>query len=125
MKHILSVLSLVAALSLVGAAEAKAQNVQGKAVRAEQLANDNWLMHVTPQETAKYLLLPVEDKAPEAHLKLIVDGQLRRNIDVRMALHKIDYYMPVLLDEFRGHHLMVQAHMNIDRSNRGGVGSEI
>ncbi len=125
MKRFLSVLSLMAALAVAGASEAMAQDVQGKPIRGEQLANDNWLMHVLPQETAKYLLLPVEDKAPEAHLKLIVDNQLCRNIDVRMALHKIDYYVPVLLDEFRGHNLVVQAHMNIDRSNRGGVGSEI
>ncbi len=118
-------MSLMAALAVAGASKAIAQDVHGKPIRAEQLANDNWLMHVSPQETAKYLLLPVEDKAPEAHLKLIVDNQLCRNIDVRMALHKIDYYVPVLLDEFRGHNLVVQAHMNIDRSNRGGVGSEI
>ncbi len=118
-------MTLVAALAVAGTSQAMAQTVQGKPIRAEQLANDNWLMHVMPQETAKYLLLPVEEKAPEAQLQLIVNNNLCRTISVRLALHKIDYYVPLLLDEFRGQSLVIQAHMNIDRSNRGGVGSEI
>ncbi|MBQ7988786.1 MAG: DUF4980 domain-containing protein [Bacteroidaceae bacterium] len=125
MKRILTVMSLMAALAVAGASASMAQDVQGKPLHADQLANDNWLLRVAPTETSKYLLLPVEEKAPEARLKLIVDGQLRRNIDVRMALHKIDYFVPLMLDEFRGHDLVMQVHMNIDRSNRGGTASEI
>lgn len=91
----------------------------------EPLAGDDHLIRIAPATQEKYLLLPIEEAAPESQIKLIVDGAQQRQLNVRLALGKIDYYVPFCLDEFRGHHVQLETHINIDRSNRGGVGSEI
>ncbi len=110
-------------LSLILAAccfSASAQNV-----KVEQLANDNCIIRIAANEQSKYLLLPIEEKAPESRIQVIADNDLQRNLYVRLALNKVDYYMPFLLDEFRGKNLVLFTHINVDRSNRGGVGSEV
>ncbi|MBQ0048851.1 MAG: DUF4980 domain-containing protein [Bacteroidales bacterium] len=90
-----------------------------------QLAGDNHLIRVAPQTKEKYLLLPIEESAPESQLRVVVDNVQMRQLNVRLALSKVDYYVPLELDEFRGKHLNLFTHINIDRSNRGGVGSEV
>ena len=43
----------------------------------------------------KYLLLPVEDASPDVHINMIVNNKEVKNLDVRLALHKVDYFVPV------------------------------
>jgi len=94
-------------------------------LRIEQLANDNSLIRIAPETKEKYLLLPIEEAAPESQVKVVADNTQLRQLNIRLALTKIDYYVPFELDEFRGKNLVLYTHVNIDRSNRGGVGSEI
>jgi len=94
-------------------------------MKIENLANDNKLIRIAPETKEKYLLLPIEEAAPESPVKVVVDNVLQRTLNIRLALTKVDYYVPFSLDEFRGKHLVMYAHVNINRSNRGGVGSEI
>ncbi len=94
-------------------------------LKIETLAHDYCNIRVAAQEKSKYLLLPVEEKAPEADIRVIVNNDHLRDIKVRLALGKIDYYVPFLLDECRGKELILQTRLNADRTNRGGVGSEI
>ena len=100
---------------------------QASAQRMEitRLANDNILVKIPADVREKYLLLPVEENAPEASMRVVADNVQQRVINVRLALSKVDYYVPFLLDEFRGKNLALWTHVNIDRSNRGGVGTEI
>lgn len=113
-------LLLVLATSAALSTTAVAQNMH-----IEQLANDNALMRISQNETAKYLLLPIEEKSPEAEVKVIVNNDLVRTLNIRLALNKVDYYVPFLLDEFRGKDLKLLTHLNIDRSNGRGAQSEI
>lgn len=48
----------------------------------------------------KFLLLPVEEAAPEAKLYMIADNDVVRNMNVRLAINKVDYFVPVDLSGF-------------------------
>lgn len=96
-----------------------------QSLRIEPLANDNRLIRVSSKATEKYLLLPIEESAPESNINVVVNNIQQRSLNIRLALTKVDYYVPFHLDEFRGKSLDLFTHVNIDRSNRGGVGSLI
>ena len=115
MKRILFSLTALAAFTLQSSAQMK----------IERLANDYCNIRIAATEQSKYLLLPVEDKAPEANIKVIANNDLQRTVNIRLAQSKVDYYVPFLLDEFRGKELVLTTTLNIDRSNRGGVGAEV
>ena len=97
---------------------------RGGSLKIEKLAGDYVNVRIPASVQSKYLLIPVEEKAWDSQLSLIADNQLVRTINVRIAQRKIDYYVPVLLDEFRGKNLVIYTHLNYDKSNHGGVGSE-
>jgi len=94
-------------------------------MKIETLAHDHCNIRVASTEKSKYLLLPIEEKAPEANIRVIANNDLKRTINVRLAQGKVDYYVPFLLDEFRGQELVLTALLNIDRTNRGGVGADV
>lgn len=58
--------------------------------------------------------------APNIQARPIRPNTLQRQLGVRLALNKIDYYVPFLLDEFRGKHLDLLTHIN-----RGNAGNEV
>lgn len=117
--------TILKAAAVVMMLMASSVNAMAQSMKIEPLANDNKLIRIAPQVKEKYLLLPIEEAAPESPIKVVVDNVQQRTLYVRLALTKIDYYVPFSLDEFRGKNLALYAHINIDRSNRGGVGSEI
>ena len=48
----------------------------------------------------KFLLLPVEETSPEAKLYMIANNDVVRNMNVRLAINKVDYFVPVDLSGF-------------------------
>ena len=44
----------------------------------------------------KYLLLPVEDVSPDVRISMIVNNKEVKNFDVRLAVNKVDYFVPVI-----------------------------
>ena len=56
-------------------------------------------------EQKKYLLLPVEEVSPEAKLYMIADNDVVRSMNVRLAVNKVDYFVPVDLTGFDNKHL--------------------
>lgn len=93
-------------------------------LKMERLPGDYVGLHLSAEEQSKYLLLPIEETAHESQITIVADGQLCRTLNVRIASNKIDYYLPLHLDEFRGKEVMMYIHFSINHSNRGGVGSE-
>lgn len=54
----------------------------------------------------KYLLIPIEDKGPESLIRLSVDGKEQdHNLYIRVAQAKIDYWMPMAVEQFKGKEL--------------------
>lgn len=52
----------------------------------------------------KFLLLPVQENAPEGKVNIIINNelQLEQNINVRLAREKVDYYVPLDLSAYQG-----------------------
>ena len=113
-------LSVTLLLLIAGITSSMSQNL-----KIETLANDNYLIRVARNATEKYIIFPIEEAAPESQLKVIVDNTQHQLLNIRLALTHVDYYVPFCLDQYRGHDLTLFTHINIDRRNRGGVGSEI
>lgn len=44
---------------------------------------------------SKYLLLPVEEATGESKLYMIVDNDVVRTLDIRLAVNKVDYFVPL------------------------------
>lgn len=91
----------------------------------EYLSNENTLVRIPASQQARYLLLPIEEKAPEASIKIISGNTLSRTINVRLALDKVDYMVPLDLQEWEGEDLKLMIHLFIDRTNGRDAQTEI
>lgn len=91
----------------------------------EQLAGNNTLVRISPDEQAKYLMIPIEENAPEAYVKVICGNDLVRTLNLHLAMNKIDYFTPLCLDEWRGRDIKLLTHMSIDRSNVRDIRNEL
>ena len=58
------------------------------------LPNDHQAM-VRLDQAKRYLLLPVEEKEEIANVRVIVNNQTVKNFNVRLAVDKVDYYVPL------------------------------
>lgn len=65
------------------------------------LANEQNI--VTLKAEKKYLLLPVQDSAPEGKIYIVVNNRhTGSGINVRLAREKVDYYVPLDLSAYKG-----------------------
>ena len=70
------------------------------------LANEQNIVLV--KEAKKYLLLPVQDNAPEGKVYIIVNNQHQGvAANVRLAREKVDYYVPLDLSEYEGQDISI------------------
>ena len=60
----------------------------------------------------KYLSFPVEDASPDVRIRMIVDNKEVDNFDVRLAIHKVDYFVPVDLSAYSGKQISFKFKMN-------------
>lgn len=90
-------------LACLGAVVLKAQGNKGVTVR--YLGGNNTLIEVTGQ--GKYLCMPVQESAEEAEVNLLVNGKLERTLNVRLAISKVDYTVPLDLTAYRGKNLLL------------------
>ena len=60
----------------------------------------------------KYLLLPVEDASPDVRISMIINNKEVKNFDVRLAIHKVDYFVPVDLSDYSGKLISFKFKMN-------------
>ena len=62
--------------------------------------------------TQKYLLLPVEDTSPDVRISMIADNKEVKSFDVRLAINKVDYFVPVDLSDYSGKLVSFKFKMN-------------
>ena len=103
-KHLYTFM-LSAALSL-GALTASAQALQPKF-----LADDHVMVRVPT--TDRYILLPVEESQNNDHIRVIKDNGVVQELNVRLAVNKADYYMPLDIQRFAGVQAKGQAPKNV------------
>ncbi len=89
MKHLLLTL-----LAVMTAAMAQAQ-------RPDILGDSHAMLKL--QQGQRYLLLPVEEKADMAHVRVIKDNNVVQTLNTRLAVDKVDYYVPL---ELKGSNLL-------------------
>ena len=90
--------TLVGLSSMAGAAE--------PSVSVRHLASEQNILLVKDAE--RYLLLPVQDSAPEGKLYIVVNNQYEGSaINVRLAREKVDYYVPLDLSAYAGQDISI------------------
>ena len=99
--------------------------LQAQTLDIEHLAGGNTIVRVSEPQNTRYLLLPIEEKAPEAPVKIICGNDLSRTISVRLALDKVDYMVPLDLSEWSGEDIKFLIHLPVDRATGRDAQNEI
>jgi len=79
------------------------------------LGSSNTIVKVNAK--ARFLLLPIEEQAPEAHINVLFCGNIDQQINVRLAQGKIDYYVPFDLKRYEGKTIVFDITTGNDRTN--------
>lgn len=106
-----NIISVLIALASIGTACAQ---------ETQFLSNNHCLYRI--QQDGKCLLLPVQESAEMSNIKVIAGNKQLKAINVRLAMNKVDYYVPLYLDEFNGEKtLALDIHVNGNYRNDGGI----
>ncbi len=87
---------LVTAALLIAANSARAQIGQ-----PEHLSDNHTMLRVGGGSGV--LLIPVEEKEENAHIDVISDNNVVKSMNVRLAVDKVDYFVPLYLDNSVSH----------------------
>ena len=107
MKRLIILISFLALNSLLSFA----QNLE-----IAHLSDSQTLVRVSGKD--RYVLLPVQETAPEASLKVLADATLQQTIDVRLATDQVDYYVPLDLSAWAGKNILLDITMTQGRGFR-------
>lgn len=88
---------------------------QSAGLKIHYLGANHSLVQV--REPQKYLLLPVEEAAPEATVNVLVNNKTDRNFQVRLAVNRIDYLVPFDLEQYKGKTVTFDIHTGNSRAN--------
>lgn len=84
------------------------------AVKVEHLGACNTIVRVVGD--SRYLLLPVQESCEDVPVKVVVDGNLDKTINVRLAKSKVDYTVPLDLAKYAGHDVLLDIVTSQNRS---------
>ena len=85
-----------------------------------QILSDNHAMLRT-HATGKYLLLPVQEKEEYAGIRVIVDNEQVQTLNVRLAVDKVDYYVPIDIQRYGNLWVLLDITFHGDRRTTGAV----
>ena len=106
-----NILSVLIALASIGTACAQ---------ETQFLSSNHCLYRI--QQKDKCLLLPVQESAEMSNIKVIAGNKQMKSLNVRLAMNKVDYYVPFYLDEFNEEKtLALDIHVNGNYRNDGGI----
>ncbi len=99
-------LSTIAAASTVSASDG---------VEVNHLGVNNTIVRINGD--GKYLMLPVQESNDDARIVVLVDGNIDRTVNVRLAKSKVDYFVPLDLTSYNGHDVLLNVITTKNRSN--------
>lgn len=102
----LTMLSTIAAASTVSASDG---------VEVNHLGVNNTIVRINGD--GKYLMLPVQESNDDARIVVLVDGNIDRTVNVRLAKSKVDYFVPLDLTSYRGRNVLLNVITTQNRSN--------
>ena len=85
-----------------------------------QLLSENHAM-LRVDATGKYLLLPVQEKEENAYVRVIVNNEQVQTLNVRFAVDKVDYYVPLDIQRYGNKKVLVDISFHGDRRTTGAV----
>ena len=94
MKRMLTLLCAFVALTL-----------QAQPLQVSHLSATHSQIRVTGSE--RYVLLPVQEGAPSATMKVLVDTREEQSLSVQLAVDAVDYYVPLDVSRFAGRHILL------------------
>lgn len=100
---------------MLGALIAPQGAMASDGIKVEHLGSNNTLIRITGD--SRYIMLPVQESNDDAGISIIVDGNIDRNINVRLAKSKVDYYVPLDLSKYKGHDVVMNVVTVQNRSN--------
>ena len=86
-----------------------------QAQKVEFLGDNQSLVRINTNN--RYLLIPVQERAEMAHVRVVKNNQLAQTFNVRLAVDKIDYFVPLDLNTVSGEAVLqvkvpAQQHVN-------------
>ena len=89
------------------------------------LNNSHCIYRISKENQGKkYLLIPVQENAEMANVKVIADNKQVKAINIKLANNHIDYLVPLDLQEFAGEKsLALDIHVNGTYRTDGGIAS--
>ena len=89
------------------------------------LNNSHCIYRISKENQGKkYLLIPVQENAEMANVKVIADNKQVKTINIKLANNHIDYLVPLDLQEFAGEKsLALDIHVNGTSRTDGGIAS--
>lgn len=88
---------------------------QQDGVQVHCLGTNNTILKVDAKH--HFLLMPIEEQAPEARINVLQSGNIDQQINVRLAQSKIDYYVPFDLLRYKGETIVMDISTGNDRTN--------
>ena len=71
--------------------------------------------------TAKYLLLPVQEREENANIRVLVDNEQVQTLNVKLAVDKVDYYVPLDIQRFGAKQLLLDIVFHGERRFTGAL----
>ncbi len=100
---------------LMSFAAAGMSHAQSDGLKIHHLGMNHSLIKVEQPKT--YILLPVEESAPEATVNVLVNNRIDQTFYVRLAVNRVDYLVPFALGRYDGEALTFDVHTHNNRAN--------
>ena len=101
---------IAAAMAISGALAQSAPLVLGKSHAMQRVEVKN-----------RYLLLPVQEREDNATIKVLSDNQQVQKLNVRLAVDKVDYYVPLDIKRFGSSEVLLDIFFHGDRRFTGAM----
>lgn len=88
----------------------------------KSLGEGHYMVRVNSEQ--KYLLLPIEEAAPDVRINMIVDNKEVKYLDARLAIHKVDYFVPIDLAGYSGQTISFKFKLNTNDPLHTNLSSE-
>ena len=107
-------------LVLAAVCAASSLTVQAQTPGALHVLSDNHAFYRL-QQKHKFLLLPIEEKEENAHLRIIKNNQVVKELNCRLAIDKTDYSVPLKLDENQDSEILIDITFSNNRRSTGSI----
>ncbi len=104
------IITLIAAVLMTMTMKAQAPQMLGESHAIQKIG-----------VTSKYLLLPVQEKEEIANIRVIVNNEQRQSFNVKLAVDKVDYYVPIDIKRFGSESILLDINFHGDRRSTGAI----